>query len=753
MVPKRQLAAIMFTDIVGYTALMGQQEDRALKIIDENKAIQKPLVEEYEGKWHKDLGDGSLCSFPSSANAVKCGIAIQQKLGKEVDYKVRIGIHLGDVTFNKGDVFGDGVNVAARIQAEATEGGICISESVYNSIKGNESIKTEFLGKRNLKNVSEPQKLYQIKALGVSTRQTSEKKMISWISAFFLILFFSGISSITIWMIKSKPDSKNIVRASIQVPEGILSLQDVAISPKGNFLAFSANEEQSGGSGLYLRPLDSFVSQRIGNGVNPLFSNDEKWLIYYEDGRFKKYSIVSKTTIDISKVNATFINGAFISEDDTIYFVSGSKPFVTKVSLDGGVQKNLSIDLDNEPFVGLRLSNGISTSRNFLANIFVASNLQPKMAQINFLTGKVDFLAIEGSRPAYINNRYIIYTRPEGLAAVSYDPNKGTTGSKAIPVLENTDLYAISQNGTLAYISGSSILDYDLVWVNNEGVEETAVQDISYFTSPRISPDGKYLLYKPRSNPGSPLWELNLERKTYRPLSYTEGSFYHIWFPDGDRISFFSRDSSAIYSLNTRTNEPPKKLYKSEISLTLSSISPDGKYLLFSDILTDDNTSDIWLLDLETEKVVPFIKTRYTELNAMFSPSGNWVLYSSQESGQNEVYAQEFKERGERWQISSGGGIEARWSNDESTIYYRKNNNLYAVPFDPLTGPDRSQEKIIFDNSSYVSLFGGLLLTHYDINPKDGKFLMVKSRTGKEPSINVIFNWFHEIDALFEASK
>ena len=93
MSTSRQLAAIMFTDIVGYTALMGKDADKALKLIRVSKEIQKPLVEKHNGKWLKEMGDGSLSSFNSALDAVNCSIEIQESVRARLDAKLRIGIH------------------------------------------------------------------------------------------------------------------------------------------------------------------------------------------------------------------------------------------------------------------------------------------------------------------------------------------------------------------------------------------------------------------------------------------------------------------------------------------------------------------------------------------------------------------------------------------------------------------------------------------------------------------------------------
>jgi len=145
----------MFTDIAGFTKMMGSDSTNALNLVSENRDLQKPLIEQHGGKWLKEMGDGVLASFSSAYNAVKCAIDIQQQANKHLKNKIRIGIHLGDVTMEEGDVFGDGVNIAARLESIADPGGIYISDSIHTSIRGNSDIKSIYLGEVQLKNVSE----------------------------------------------------------------------------------------------------------------------------------------------------------------------------------------------------------------------------------------------------------------------------------------------------------------------------------------------------------------------------------------------------------------------------------------------------------------------------------------------------------------------------------------------------------------------------------------------------------------------
>ena len=157
-----QLAAIMFTDIVGYTALMGHDEEKAFELLSRNRNIQKPLIEEYHGRWIKELGDGVLASFSNVTEAVLCAGKIQ-KVSETIDgLQLRIGIHLGDVVFENNDIFGDGVNIAARLLTQAPAGGICISESVHSNVANKKGITTIFLREELLKNVKAPVRIYDV---------------------------------------------------------------------------------------------------------------------------------------------------------------------------------------------------------------------------------------------------------------------------------------------------------------------------------------------------------------------------------------------------------------------------------------------------------------------------------------------------------------------------------------------------------------------------------------------------------------
>ena len=166
---ERRLAAIMFTDVVGFTSMGQVDEDLALQLLGEHRAIVRPLVTRYHGTEVKTIGDAFLVEFASALEATRCAIEIQTAMhernsgiveGRQLE--MRIGIHVGEVVHEQGDILGDAVNVSSRIEPIAEPGGICISDQVYEHIRNKLDEPVEFLGEKTLKNVRLPVKVYRI---------------------------------------------------------------------------------------------------------------------------------------------------------------------------------------------------------------------------------------------------------------------------------------------------------------------------------------------------------------------------------------------------------------------------------------------------------------------------------------------------------------------------------------------------------------------------------------------------------------
>ena len=207
-IEQRKLAAIMFTDMVGYSALSQRDDKLALELLEEHRQLLREIFPRFHGTEIKTIGDAFLVEFNSALEAAQCAIEIQRALAKrnadvppDRRIEVKIGIHIGDVVHRDGDVYGDGVNIASRIEQLAGAGGICVSMDVERQIRNAVETRFEKLASTELKNISVPMELFRIvlpwerqSALGMQSRATSESRSNKgmWIAAAVILLLSVG---------------------------------------------------------------------------------------------------------------------------------------------------------------------------------------------------------------------------------------------------------------------------------------------------------------------------------------------------------------------------------------------------------------------------------------------------------------------------------------------------------------------------------------------------------------------------------
>ena len=172
----RRLAAIMFTDIIGYTALMQQNENAAAEVREQHRKEFEQYHEVFNGEILQYFGDGTLSVFQSGVEAVECAVAIQKALNIGVPIPLRIGLHIGDIVFDGTDIYGDSVNLASRIESMGIAGAVLLSGTLNEELKNHQQLSTVSLGHFELKNIAKPVEVFAVTNEGIKIPEQSELK-------------------------------------------------------------------------------------------------------------------------------------------------------------------------------------------------------------------------------------------------------------------------------------------------------------------------------------------------------------------------------------------------------------------------------------------------------------------------------------------------------------------------------------------------------------------------------------------------
>jgi len=320
--------------------------------------------------------------------------------------------------------------------------------------------------------------------------------------------------------------------------------------------------------------------------------------------------------------------------------------------------------------------------------------------------------------------------------------------------------YAISDSGTLVYLpwSGEMFAKLTLVWVDRNGREDPLGVPDNYYYGPRVSPDGTQVAVAYwHEGGGLDTFIYSLTRKTMTRLTFDPAEEdFPLWTLDGKGIIFYSNreGNRGIYakaSDGTGKEELIRQL--EDLYAFPGSWSEDGKALLIQEVYGTGGT-DLYIgaLSMEKDNWKPLLQGKFTYDQPRISPDGKWLAYTSNESGQNEIFVCSYPDidRG-KWQISPSGGDSALWSPDGSELFYRNSNSVMAVPVKSDQALITETPRILFQGAFVAANHnpGSLELSPWDISPDGKRFLMMKeagSPDAKGPrKTNIVLNWFEEL--------
>ena len=556
------------------------------------------------------------------------------------------------------------------------------------------------------------------------------------------------------------PSPGTATRLAVTIPVGRLNPDGsvpFALSPDGKLLVFVISLNEA----LQMRALDSFESSSIPEtefARNPFFSPDGKWVGYFRfrEQTLYKVSLSGGTPQAICRVvgNPTGTWGP----DESIVFDSPESGLY-RVSSNGGEPEPLTKPNGARREINHRWPQILPDGR-VLFTIFTEEEAQS--AVVSPRTGETRILAEGVAGARYVPTGHLVYVRTGELFALTFDPKRGKTGGSPIrleggishavagPAGDGGARFAISEAGVLAYAPGGVHLGLnELVWVDRAGRATPVSEDDARYEYPHLSSDGKHIAVSLHSETGNhDVWIFDVERRTRTRLTFEGNNSLPFWTPDGSAVSFESTRGgrNRIYRQSADGGGAAEPLPIEVPGMNLGAWSPDGASFAFHAIGAGTG-DDIWIVR-EGEEPRPILASPFTELAPRFSPDGQFLAYSSNESGEAEIYVRPVPAFDAKYLVSRGGGLGPVWSRDGGEIFYRnfEGNQQMAVSVETENGFRVGTPVLLFEGS-YDRRYPGH--PGYDV-AADGRFLMVRPRKGaEEPNeIRVVLNWFAELRRL-----
>jgi serine/threonine-protein kinase len=358
----------------------------------------------------------------------------------------------------------------------------------------------------------------------------------------------------------------------------------------------------------------------------------------------------------------------------------------------------------------------------------------------------------------YLPTGHLVFGRDGFLFAVPFDIDSLEVRGNPVPVVENVMgvqgsgvVHAsFARNGLLAFVADNAQSRQDrLVWRSRDGATEPLAAPVVGYSNPRISPDRKQIVVAVRDTT-SDIWTYRLEQGTLTRLTFEGNNIFPIWSPDGRQIAFSSIRDNALTSAYRKAADGsgPAEMMYSPAQLGLPNAgtvvpmdwTADERHLIVQ--YADENSQNIGVVSEDGELRV-VVNTPGTEKNAALSPNGRWLAYTSDETGEFQVFVQAFPGPGGKWQISNRGGNWPRWSPDGTELFYRWQTNLYAVPIDDSAGNFRfGQSEIVFDDLDPMR-------SDYDVLDSNRFLLVEQVGDASGPAgVTVVVNWFDELERL-----
>jgi Tol biopolymer transport system component len=550
---------------------------------------------------------------------------------------------------------------------------------------------------------------------------------------------------------REKAPAEPNLRYTMNMPESLFP--SVAISPDGRYIAIAGGGTVLANQALFIRPLDALQAQRVPGtegALYPFWSPDSRFIGFFAQGKLKKIAVDGGPAQTLCDLPSTFQGGTW-NRDETILFSTNNT--LVRVPASGGIP----VEIPNLQGVHPAF---LPDGRHFLSDKY----LTDPGIWVSSLDGKETrrILADVSSMvfaPSDNDGRtgHVLFVREGNLMALPFDPESRQATGDVFPVAEGVSIDTLgmaaasaSTTGVLLYSASGAARKNNIVWFDRSGkVTPTGITGDVW--EPALSPDEKTIAYSRNNGSTSDIWLRDLGHGLdQRFTSDRSANNTPVWSPKGDRIVFRSTRGSGqqqLYQQSASGAGQAEVLTKSNNTKFASQWSKDGRFLS----ITNNTAGNLDLLVLPmtetpgtgTQDAQKFLATQFWEAQGQISPDGHWMAYSSDDTGQQEVYVRPFPVADGLSRISNTGGQQPRWRGDGKELFFiGGDGKMMAADTKVVPGSkpvfDHGVPKPLFD--ARIAAANGTLAFQYDVTA-DGKRFLVDTGGATDSTVTVVVNW------------
>ena len=558
------------------------------------------------------------------------------------------------------------------------------------------------------------------------------------------------------------PARERVTRTSIKPMENssfILSDgSGFALSPDGGMLAYVASTPE-GKSALWVRPIASVRAQRLAGtegAMYPFWSPDSRFIGFFAGAKLKKVEAGGGPPYTIC--DASDARGGAWGAGGEIVFTPSVNAALFRVSASGGSPAPVTTLDASKNELSHRWPWFLPDGRHFL--FLAGSPFTPIEGPTNTINiGSLDsgdVIPLMNSHAGAIAvSGKILFLRQNTLMGVPFDERRLAITGDAAAIADQVQegriyargLFSASGNGLLAYVEDTTSATRQFVWFDRTGKQTGAVPGADAYSSPRISTDGRQLVYYLDAT-GYDIWSYDMvrdvkTRQTFSTERASQSNIYPVWSPDGKSIAYSSYRNGKHYvmvkpadgSSSEETLLDGGERYRFPLDW-----SPDGKHLVYQEGTAAGFA--LMMLPLDGDrKPTTLLSSQFSHREGDFSPDGKWLAYTSNESGEYKIYVIPFPGPGGKWQVSPGGGFTPRWRGDGKEIFYYSSDSRIMAADVSASGSTFEVGSVhpLFETHAYGAF------SRFDVTADGQRFIVPLEAGQQNTAITLVVNWPSDI--------